>query len=471
VSTKYETLASEVEELIARGTLKPGDRLMSVREAVASRGISPATVFEAYYLLEARGLIEARPRAGYFVKAVPRAREEPSRTAPGPQAQDVAVHDIVQAVLAPLRNRHVVPLGSAFPSPELFPLERLARGMGSAMRRLDPRQLLEDLAPGNAELRRQLALRLSGQGVPVVPEEVVITSGAMEALALGLQAVTQPGDLVAIESPSFYGCLRTLERLRLRAVEVETHPRTGVQIPSLAEVLRRHPVKACWFMPNLQNPLGALMPPEAKQALVALLAQHRVPLIEDDVYAELYFTAKRPLPAKAYDREGWVMHCSSFSKSLAPGYRVGWVSGGRFAQQVERLKLMGTLGVSVPSQLAVSHFLKHGAYDKHLRQLRAALAARQQRALRTIEQHFPEGTRLIRPEGGYFLWLELPERVDAMALTQAALARHISLAPGPLFSATGRYRHHLRINVGHPREEAMDSALRVVGRLAAEALA
>ena len=470
MTTKYETLASEVEELIAHGTLKPGDRLMSVREAVANRGISPATVFEAYYLLEARGLIEARPRAGYFVKAVPHPREEPHSTPPDVQAQDVAVHDVVQAVLAPLRDRHIVPLGSAFPSPDLFPLERLARGMGSAMRKLEPRQLLEDLAPGNAELRRQIALRLSAQGVPVVPDEVVITSGAMEALALALQAVTQPGDLVAIESPSFYGCLRTLERLRLKAVEVATHPRTGVQIGSLAEVLRRHPVKACWFMPNFQNPLGALMPAESKRALVALLAKHQVPLIEDDVYAELYFSAKRPLPAKAYDREGWVMHCSSFSKSLAPGYRVGWVSGGRFAQKVERLKLMGTLGVSVPSQLAVSHFLKHGAYDKHLRQLRAALAARQQSALRTIELHFPEDTRLMRPEGGYFLWLELPEVVDAMALNQAALARQISLAPGPLFSASGGFTHHLRINFGHPGEEVMHSALRTLGRMVTEAL-
>ncbi|NIM43307.1 MAG: aminotransferase class I/II-fold pyridoxal phosphate-dependent enzyme [Hydrogenophaga sp.] len=465
MTIKYEALANDIEALIASGTLAIGDRLPSVRDTVASRGLSPATVFEAYYRLEARGLVEARPRAGYFVKAVPAPREEPRGADPVPGSQDVAVNDVVQAVLGSVRDRQVAPLGSAFPSPELFPLERLARGMGAAMRRLDPRQLLEDLTPGNAELRRQIALRGVAQGLSIGVDEVVITSGAMEALTLGLQAVTQPGDVVAIESPAFYGCLQTLERLRLKAVEVATHPRTGVQVDSLAEVLRRHPVKACWFMPSFQNPLGALMPENAKRAMVELLARHEVPLIEDDVYAELYFGAQRPLPAKAWDRHGGVMHCSSFSKSLAPGYRVGWVSAGRFAPQVNRLKFMSTLGVSVPAQLAVLHFLQHGAFDKHLRQLRTALAARQQRALLGIEKYFPEGTRVTRPEGGYFLWVELPEAVDAMALQQAALARHISLAPGPLFSADRRFRHHVRLNVGHPRVEQLDAALKTLGRL------
>lgn len=465
MTIKYEALANDIEALIASGTLAIGDRLPSVRDTVASRGLSPATVFEAYYRLEARGLVEARPRAGYFVKAVPAPREEPRGATPVRGSHEVAIHDVVQAVLGSVRDRQVAPLGSAFPSPELFPLDRLARGMGAAMRRLDPRQLLEDLTPGNAELRRQIALRGVAQGVNIGVDEVVITSGAMEALTLGLQAVTQPGDVVAIESPAFYGCLQTLERLRLKAVEVATHPRTGVQVDSLAEVLRRHPVKACWFMPNFQNPLGALMPENAKRAMVELLARHEVPLIEDDVYAELYFGAQRPLPAKAWDRRGGVMHCSSFSKSLAPGYRVGWVSAGRFAPQVNRLKFMSTLGVSVPAQQAVLHFLQHGAFDKHLRQLRTALAARQQRALRGIEKHFPEGTRVTRPEGGYFLWVELPESVDAMALQQAALARHISLAPGPLFSADRRFHHHVRLNVGHPRMEQLDAALKTLGRL------
>jgi DNA-binding transcriptional MocR family regulator len=381
--------------------------------------------------------------------------------------RDVAVNDLVLDVLGSIRHRDVVPLGSAFPSPALFPLERLARGMGAALRKLQPREMLENLSPGSDELRRQIALRYVSTGTLATAEEIVVTSGAMEALNLCLAAVTQPGDVVAIEAPAFYGCLQALERLQLKAVEVATHPRHGVQLDALAAVLERHPVKACWFMPTFQNPLGASMPLADKKALVELLARRKVPLIEDDVYGELYFGVRRPLPAKSFDREGWVLHCSSFSKNLAPGYRLGWAAAGRFAAQVERLKLSSTLSVAVPSQVAVLHFLQHGAFDKHLRQLRGVLLAQQQKALRLAARHLPAGTRLTHPEGGYFLWAELPEDVDALQLHRLALSQNISIAPGPLFSADRRFRHHVRLNYGHPSAEQLEPAFRTLGRLAA----
>jgi DNA-binding transcriptional MocR family regulator len=272
--------------------------------------------------------------------------------------------------------------------------------------------------------------------------------------------------VVAIEAPAFYGCLQALERLQLKAVEVATHPRWGVQVDTLAALLEQHPVKACWFMPNFQNPMGATMPMEQKKALAQLLARQKVPLIEDDVYSELYFGVRRPLPVKSFDRDGWVLHCSSFSKSLAPGYRIGWAAAGRFASAVERLKLSSTLSVAVPSQLAMLHFLKHGAFDKHLRGLRSFLLTQQQKAVRLVTKHFPAGTRVTQPEGGYFLWAELPEEVDALQLHRLAVSQNISLAPGHLFSADGRFRHHLRINYGHPAPEQLEPSIRTVGKLA-----
>jgi DNA-binding transcriptional MocR family regulator len=462
---KYELLAGHIESLIASGTLKPGEKLPSVRDTIAARDVSPSTVFEAYYLLEARGLIEARPRSGYFVKAPARARQEPRAADPAPASREVVVNALVLEVLGSIREHDVVPLGSAFPGPELFPLARLARGMGAALRALDPALLLDDLAPGNPELRRQVALRYVSNGVMAGTDEIVITSGAMEALNLCLQAVAQPGDAVAIESPAFYGCLQALERMKLRAVEVATDPRDGVRIESLEAVLQREPVKACWFMPNFQNPLGALMPLENRKRLAQLLARHRVPLIEDDVYGELYFGVRRPLPVKAFDPEGWVMHCSSMSKSLAPGYRLGWTAAGRFARAVERLKLSGTLSVAVPSQQAILRYLQEGGFDRHLRGLRATLAARQQEAVRAIARHFPAGVRVTQPEGGYFLWVELPPQVDALALHRLALSQNISIAPGPLFSADQRFRHHVRLNYGHPAQAQLGPALRTLGRL------
>jgi DNA-binding transcriptional MocR family regulator len=440
-----------------------------VRQASASRRISASTVFEAYYLLEARGLTHARPRSGYYVN-VPRqpVQAEPLIARPAPQSTRVEISDLVFEVLGSTRQFEVVPLGSAFPSPALFPLDKLARSLTPAMRRLDARRMVQDLTRGDERLRQQIHLRYGVEGMSVNPAEIVITNGAMEALNLCLQAVTQPGDVVALESPTFYAALQALEHLKLRAVEVATHPRHGVDLASLAEVLQRHPVKACWFMPNFQNPLGSLMPDASKQALVELLARHAVPLIEDDVYGEMYFGLRRPFPAKAYDRSGLVLHCSSFSKCLAPGYRVGWVAGGRFAEKIQRLKLMSTLATAIPSQMAISDYLEGGGYERHLRQLRQSLAAQQALALELIARHFPPGTRVTRPQGGYFLWLELPPEVDALALHRLALAQRISIAPGHLFSADQRFGHCLRLNYGHPGDARFEAAVKTVGALAGQ---
>lgn len=463
---RYEQYAQEITALIRGQALRPGDRLPSVRQACANRQISPSTVFEAYYLLEAHGLIKARPRSGYYVKAQPQpAQAEPATALPARQSTRVAISDLVFDVLESTRDLDVVPLGSAFPSPTLFPLDKLARRLTPAMRQREPGRMVEDLTLGNTRLRQQIGLRYGIDGAAVDVNEIVITNGAMEALNLCLQAVTQPGDVVAVESPTFYSALQALERLNLRAVEVATHPRDGIDLDSLADVLKRHPVKACWFMPNFQNPLGCLMPDRHKQAMVELLAQRAIPLIEDDVYGELYFGLARPLPAKAYDRQGLVMHCSSFSKCLAPGYRVGWAAAGRFAAKVQRLKLMTTLSTAVPSQLALSDYLQGSGYDRHLRQLRQALAAQQAVALDAIARHFPAGTRVTRPEGGYFLWLELPEQVDALQLHHLALSRRISMAPGHLFSADRRFSNCLRLNYGYPGDSRFGDALKTVGEL------
>lgn len=471
---RYERHADAIAQLIHSGALRPGDRVPSVREASRTRGISPSTVFEAYYLLEAQGLIHARPRSGYYVSTrLPANAEarpaEPLPSQPASTSTGVAISDLVFEVLGLARDRDLVPLGSAFPGLELFPLERLARCLGSGMRKLDPWSIVQSLPPGDERLRQQIALRYGLHGSAVDVDEIVITNGAMEALNLCLEAVTQPGDIVVVESPTFYAALQALERLNLQALEIATHPRDGIDVAALSEALERHPqhkVKACWLMPSFQNPLGSLMPEAKKRELVALLAHHQVPLIEDDVYGELHFAPQRPPPAKAFDSEGLVMHCSSFSKSLAPGYRVGWVAAGRFATAVQRLKLMTTLSAATPSQQALSEYLAEGGYDRHLRALRRSLEQQQAIALAAVARHFPLGTRVSRPEGGYFLWVELPAQVDALQLHRQALQQGISLAPGQIFSADRRFAHCVRINYGHPAQSRFGEALQTVGALA-----
>jgi len=465
--TRYEQLADDMAQAIREGLLKPGERLPSVRATCQRRSLSPSTVFQAYGLLETRGLIEARPRSGFYVRAQRRSlRAQPLPAVPRGEATEVAVSALAFELLESSRDAAVVPLGSAFPAAHLFPFEALARSGARAMRRLKPQQITSALSAGEDSLRQALRRRHALQGVPLAEGELVITNGAMEALNLCLQAVSQPGDVVVLESPTFYAALQALERLKLRAVEVATDPREGVDLAALAEILARQPVAACWLMPNFQNPLGALMPLTRKRALVELLARHRVPLIEDDVYGELYADARRPPPAKAFDQDGGVLHCSSFSKCLAPGYRVGWAAAGRYARQVQQLKMMSSLATAIPSQLAIADYLEQGGYERHLRQLRAALAAEQRRARRLIERHFPAGTRVTSPQGGYFLWLELPPTVDALQLHHSAMAQGISTAPGVLFSADRRFVHHLRLNVGHPGDARIDPALRLLGELA-----
>ena len=468
--TRYEQLADDMAQAIADGLLKTGDRLPSVRETCLRRGVSPSTVFQAYGLLEVRGLVDARPRSGFYVLAPRRAaRTGPQAAVPRTEATDVAVSALAFDLLETTRDPAVVPLGSAFPGAPLFPVDVLARSGARALRRLRSAQITSALTAGDEGLRQALRRRYALQGVSLAADELVITNGAMEALNLCLQAVTRPGDVVAIESPTFYAALQVLERLKLRAVEVATDPAEGVDLDALSEVLRRERVAACWLMPSFQNPLGALMPVARKRALVELLAGHGVPLIEDDVYGELYADMRRPPPAKAFDAGGLVLHCSSFSKCLAPGYRVGWAAAGRHARDVQRLKMMSSLATSLPPQLAIADYLAQGSYDRHLRRLREALAAELQRVRRLVLRHFPGRTRVTQPRGGYFLWLELPPQVDALALHHRAMALGISTAPGVLFSADRRFTHHLRLNAGHPGDPRVDAAIRTLGELASAA--
>lgn len=465
---RYEALAADIEASILDGTLKSGDRLPSVRHTGTSRGISATTVFKAYYLLEARGHVRAKDRSGYYVTAKGTRRLPPEAdNASTPEGTSITldVSDQVFRILESSMSRSVVPLGSAFPSPMLFPMGRLGQAMSASMKSLDPWSTVDDLTPGHGPLRRQIARRYLAGGMPVALDEIVVTNGALEALNLCLAAVTRPGDSVIVESPTFYAALQALERLGLKAMEVQTHPRDGVDINALAQAIKRQKPAACWLMTNFQNPLGSSMPEAGKRALVELLTHAGIPLIEDDVYAELYFGDRRPLPAKAFDTQGIVMHCSSFSKSLAPGYRVGWVAAGSWAREIAQLKLTTSLGAPLPTQLAVARYLETGAFDKHLRKLRQTLQVQLANFAHGVGHYFPAGTHATRPLGGYFLWLELPAQVSALEVHREALQRGINVAPGPIFSASEGFTNCLRLNYGHPWTPTIENALETLGKI------
>jgi len=463
---RYDALADDIAAQIQRGVLRAGERLPSVRALSAARGFSQSTVMKAYYLLEDRGLVSTRPRSGYFVNARPR----PPLAAPATPTQagapmQVAVQDLLFEVLEGIKSQSLAPLGSAFPSPRLFPLARLAQRLGASARRLDPWHTVEGLPPGDIELRRYIARRYLECGAQAEVGDIVITAGAAEALVLCLHACTRPGDVVAIESPAFYGALHAIETLDRRAVCIPTCANQGMDLNALAVAIRTQGVKAVWCMPNFQNPTGALMPVARKQELVALLARHEIPLIEDDAYAELYFGRDRPPPAKAFDRHGLVLHCSSFSKSLAPGYRIGWAAAGRFSEAVRRHKFLFSISTNVIAQAAIADFVRTGSHELHLRRLRGALQTQRDSLLRAITRHFPAQTCVSRPEGGYFVWVGLPPgSPGAMKLLRLCLADGVSLSPGTLFSPRDEFDSFVRLNFGHPWTPLLERAVQTIGR-------
>jgi DNA-binding transcriptional MocR family regulator len=463
---RYEALANTMAAEIRSGSLTVGSRMPSLRQVIAQHGVSQSTVFRAYYLLEEWGLIRAQERSGYYVAAGAAVTgKRPPRASALAESAKVDISSLVFSVLDAAKRPGIAPLGSAFPSPMLFPLPRLAKSLAQATRLISPWSTVVDLPPGNEQLRRQIALRYLGIGISQPIEEIVVTNGALEALNLCLMAVTRPGDAVAVEAPGFYAALQAIERLDLRAVEIPVDPASGLDLDALAQALTKYPIRACWFMTNYQNPTGVTLTVEKKRALVELLAQHDVPLIEDDVYGELHYQADYPLPAIAFDQHGRVMHCSSFSKTLAPGYRIGWAAAGKYTDKVQRLKLMTTLSSSIPAQAGIADYLQHGGYDRHLRKLRSALRTQRDEMERAIRRWLPPGVHWTCPEGGYFVWLELPDAVDAMKLHRLAIERGVSLAPGPIFSATHAFENCVRLNFGHPWSPQIDDAMRVLGEL------
>jgi DNA-binding transcriptional MocR family regulator len=430
--------------------------------------VSVSTVLQAYLQLEGEGLVETRPQSGHYVRS--RERElplEPLPTRPAPAPRPVTVSALVREVYAAARDPKVVPFGSSQLDPSLVPTARLGRAVSRLVREQPALTVQYDLPPGSPVLRQALARRSVTWGHALSPDDFVLTAGASEAVHLALLAVARPGDTVAIESPAYYGTLQCMEALGLKALEIPSHPRDGVQLDALEAALGRTKIAAVLLVPNFSNPLGSLMPDEAKEKLVGLLARHEVPLIEDDVYGDLHHGAHRPRVVQSFDRKGLVLLCGSFSKTLAAGYRVGWVAPGRYLERVELLKFAQSVATPTVLPLAIAELLRTGGYDRHLRSLRRHLAAQVLQVGSAIKRHFPEGTRVSRPQGGCLLWVELPGKADALQLFARARRERIGLVPGPLFSAQGRYANCLRLSCGFKLDARSEAALARLGQLAA----
>ncbi len=465
-SPLYVQIAETLVQQVANGALRPGDRVPSLRQLSAQQRVSVTTGLQAYMLLENRGVLESRPQSGFYIRTpaaelIPEPRFEPRPGSPVARASNAVLSGIIEGAADPDN----VPFGAGCVSPELFPNRKLNQILKEIVRERPLHSAGYDLPPGAETLRHQIARRAVASGCRTSPRDVVITSGAQEAVNLSLRAAARPGDVIAVESPTYFGILESVASLGMKVLEISTDPQGGMDLNELEHAIRKHSVKVCVTMTNCHNPLGYVLPDSYKKALVELTARRNVAVLEDDIFGELAFGEARPLTAKSFDREGLVLLCSSFSKVLAPGYRIGWVAAGRFRAEVERLKLISSMAAPSLSQRVVAKFLSSGGYDRYLKRLRTTLAGQVETLRQAAFQCFPKGTRISRPAGGHMLWIELPPAIDAMKLWSAALRHHISILPGPIFSAAGRYKNHIRLNAGIAPSDGRDRALETLGRL------
>jgi DNA-binding transcriptional MocR family regulator len=463
----YDHLADEFAGLIAERVLQPGDRLPSVRRLAAQKRLAVSTVLQALRQLEDRGLVEVRPQAGFYVRRRGPTLAEPAAQRRLTRPTFVGVNQLLMQVLHANEQPGMLPLGAAWPAPELLPAARMQRmfakvargradllGAGSCTRNSDP------------QLVRQIVRRSLDWGGPLDASEIVVTNSCTEALNLCLRAVAGPGDTIALESPTYFVLLQIIESLGMKALEIPTHARTGISVEALELATRNGAVKACLLVPNANNPLGCIMPEENKRRVAQLMAERGVPIIEDDIYGDLHFEDGRPWPIKAWDSAGNVMLCSSFSKTISPGLRVGFVAAGKHHADVALLKTLSSGVTGAVPQAALAEFIEGGGFDRQLRQARRDYVRQVARMSDAVAEHFPAGCLLSRPQGGFVLWVEMPKQVDALDMHRAAIAEGIAFMPGQLFSASGRYRNCLRLNCGNPWNERIAAAVRRLGDLA-----
>lgn len=465
---RYTLIGKHILDLIESGALKPGDRIPSLRRMSAKMRASVSTVTQAYIELEGQGIIESRPKSGFFVRPGFRQLLPP----PGPESnarlepREINRIELIRTVTELLGRQDILPFGVACPDASLLPARELSRILASVVREDPARSVAYESVCGNMELRKQIALRYMDMGLHVTPDEIMVTTGAMEGISVIMRCLTRPGDIVIIQSPTFYCFLQLLDTLGLRVIELPSHPEKGISPEDVALVIKRYDVRVCILNPNFNNPDGSLIPDESKKEIVRLLAEKSIPLVEDDASGDLHFGPSRPEVCKKHDQNGLVALCSSFSKTISPGYRVGWLIPGRFFESARRVKVTSTHCSATPTQMAIAEFLRTGKYDRHLRHLRAVLEKQMHGMRLAVSSCFPPETKVTGPSGGSVLWVELPRGIDSQEYFFEARQRGIGIVPGTIFSTRDKYRSFIRLTCSGVWNEAIEGGIRSLGELA-----
>ncbi len=461
----YNEIAGNIANKIKSGVLKAGERLPSVRTMSKEHGISINTSKRIFIELEAQSLVQSKPQSGYFVSPLSYLKLPlPEASQPLPVANNTEPNELISSVYTNMGRNDLTQFSFGVPSGNLLPLAKLKKEIVLATRTLKEGGTEYEPLQGNVKLRRMISARSLAWEGNLKESDLITTHGCMNALALCLMALTKRGDTIALESPCYPGILQLAVSLGLNVLEIATHPVSGIDIDALKKLLPK--INVCLLVPNFNTPLGYCMPEESKKDIVALLSKHNIPLIEDDTYGDIHFGAERPKCCKSFDTDGNVLWCGSVSKTLAPGYRVGWVAPGKYKDLILKLKLVHSLSATSVIHEAIGNFLMTGRYENHLRHFRKTLQENYQHYALAIANYFPPGTKISQPRGGLALWVELPKEIDSTELYNYALKKHISIAPGRMFTLQNQFQNCIRLCIGLPWTDDLRLKLKQLGNLA-----
>ena len=467
----YISFANKLAKMIDNGVFKPGDKLPSIRSLHQKKGLSIGTILQSFNYLMDKGLIVSKEKSGYFVQNVS------SKEIPLPKVMPVSlsgrsvhIDGLLQNLLLDGTGKKFVSFTNALPDNRLLPFNSIKRFIQQTSRDYSGSYLRLESRYGNKQLREEIAKRSLHWKGYIHADELIITNGAAEAIFCCLKAVTQAGDTVLIQDPCFFGVMQIIECLGLKVASVPSHPATGISMDDVKKTCKKLAIKACVIVSNFNNPDGASINTEGKKQLAELANTLHIPIIEDDLYADLFFKGGRPDTIKAYDTGGWIMYCSSFTKTLAPGFRVGWCAAGRFTYDVARIKSVLNHSTSNFNQQVILQLLCSGMFERHLLKFRLEMIKNLIRYTSLIQQHFPGGTKITQPNGGLYIWIELPVALNTSNLLEKAIAQGVSYAPGEIFSSKGGYLNYLRISYSSLWEKKVEKALITLGKLFSHAV-
>lgn len=445
---KYQKLAKQLKHNIKAMHWPEHTKLPSIRVLAKQHCYSIITVQKSLQWLESQGLLYAKQKSGYYVSPL-------KETFNGEQKKPLSQpkHVNVPSVLLEIMEQ-----SAAF---DLCPqsthnyhvtkhIQTLNRHICRATRQNAYINAQYYAKPtGLTELKEQICSHYQTRGLKIKTNQLCVTSGCQNSLFISLMVTCNAGDIVAVESPAFYGVLQLLQHLNLKVIELPCSYTHGLSAATLAQAATRWPIKACVVTPSFSTPTGSHIPDEEQQALFEIANNFNITIIEDDIYGDLGFHHKVS-PMKSHDSQAQSLLCGSFSKSLSRDLRVGWVIASKNIEKISHFKLISQLATSQAMQQGLATFMQEGHYERHLNHFREKLLLQRQQLVKALEKYWQFPIEYTLPEGGIVLWLKLPKGINGFSLFQEAIKQGIMLTPGQLFTTEKKFQRYIRLSFAHP---------------------